>query len=206
MISEILRGMVNAVNDLLLRHVSQFINIVTGFVSAMLCYIAATGREVGKFVQDHLINFPLLGMMLRRIVVFSLGLFLALAVPSLAEGTLEYVRTTRIFAHIGAPILDVLVALSSIALIQLLLPINFDDYIQRAARAGFFLLCVLFGAKTIAIGLSYLPGMPLRYARNLDALYILMVIGIVIASFAGIQRKKSGPDKTEEAVPEPPGN
>jgi hypothetical protein len=121
--------------------------------------------------------------------VFVLVLILALAVPSLANGTLNYVRTTTLFGDVGTPLGDGLIGLLVIGLVQLLLPIDFEDYIQRAARAGFFLVCVVFSAKTIAIGLSYIPQSPLRYARHLDALYILMVTGIIVASFAGIRRK-----------------
>ena len=196
MIPEIIRGIVTAVNDLLLRHVSQFINIVTGFVSAMLCYLAATGREIGQFFQEHVLNFPLFGVMLRRIAMFALVLFVALAIPFLANGTLSYVRTTSLFGDVGIPLIDGFVSLGAIAIVQLLLPITFEDYIQRSALAGFFLACVIFSSKTIAIGLSCIPRSPLLYARHLDALYILMVIGIIMASFAGIRRKQSSPNKS----------
>ena len=83
---EIIRGIVNALNDLLLQPISQFINIITGFISAMLCYMAAIGREIGQFVQRHVLNFTLIRIMLRRIGIFSLVLFLAIAIPSLANG------------------------------------------------------------------------------------------------------------------------
>lgn len=204
MITEIIRGIISAVNDLLLKQVTQFINIVTGFISAMLCYLAATGREIGRFVQEHVLNFPLVRLMLRRIGLFALVLFLALGIPWLAHGTLNYVRTTTLFGDIGIPLIDGLIALSVIALVQLLLPIDIEDYIQRAARAGIFLVCVIFSAKTIAIGLSYIPDSPLRYARHLDALYILMVVGIIVASFAGVRPKQSSPNKAVEGTAEPP--
>jgi len=199
LIREILRGLTNAINDLLLRHLSQFINILTGLISAMLCYIAATGREIREVIEHQVINLPLFWIMLRRIAVFALLLFVALAIPVLADGTLDYVRTSKVFAHAWAPILDILLALCVIILIQLLQPVSVDDYIQRAGRAAFFLLCVIFSAKTIAIALSYIPSSPMLYARNLDAIYIGMLVGIAVASFAGIRRKTASPNKANAA-------
>ena len=198
LVHNIIHGLINAINDLLLRHLSQFINILTGFVSAVLCYIAATGLEIGQFILHHVINFALFGIMLRRIAVFALLLLLALAIPTLADGTLAYVRTSKVFAHIWTPILDILLALFGIILIQLLQPISADYYIQRAGRAAFFLLCVLFSAKTIAFALSYIPHSSMLYARNLDAIYIAMLIGIAVAFFVGIRRKKISPNMANQ--------
>jgi hypothetical protein len=189
LVSAIMQGLINAINDLFLNHLSLFVNNLTGLVSVMLCYLIATGLEIGQFIRWHVINLPLFGVMLRRIAVFAWLLLIALAVPTLADGTLFYVRTSKVFAHVWAPTLDALLALFGIILIQLLQPISAGDYIQRAGRAAFFLLCVLFSAKTIAIALSYIPHFRMLYARNPDAIYIAMLLGIAAASLAGVRKK-----------------
>ncbi len=183
----IVRSLIDSANDLLLRHLAHFVNLLTGLVSVILCYLAATGREIGSTIRYQVINFPIIGIILRRLAVFVALLFMALLIPSLTDKTLNYIRGHSVFDHVFAPIADIVLSLTMISAVQLLKPVDTDQFIDGAGRAVFFILCVLFGAKTIAYGLSYYGPLGFLYARNIDALYLVLLVCIVVASFVGFR-------------------
>ncbi len=200
LLKSILRGLIDTVNELLLNHFSRFFNIVTGLVSVLICYIAATGCEIGYTIRHHVINIPIFGIMLRRMVLFASLLCIAVAIPSLANGTIKYIRAAGAFDYVMVPIADMGTSLCIIVLVQLFYPVDPDIFIKRAGRAVFFILCVLFTAKTVTIMLSYLPKLAMLYARNLGAFYIMMLIGIVVATIAGLRGKGGSPNNEIERV------
>ncbi len=198
LLKSILRGLIEAVNELLLKHLSSFVNILTGLISVLICYIEATGQEVGHTIRHHVINKPVFGIMLRRLVLFASLLCIALAIPSLTSGTIEYIRAVGALDHVMAPIGDIGIAISIIVIVQLFYPVDLEIFIQRAGRAIFFILCVLFTAKTVAIILSYLPKLDMSYARNLGALYIMMIVGVVVAAIVGLKIRGGNPNNEIE--------
>ncbi|MCK5603269.1 hypothetical protein KAR91_15405 [Candidatus Pacearchaeota archaeon] len=198
LLKSIFRGIVDAVNELLLKHLNLFFNIVTGLISVLICYIAATGREISYVIRHHVINVHVFVIVLRRIVLFVSLLCIALAIPSLANGTIKYIRAAGVFDHLIFPIADMSISFFIIFLVQLFYPVNQDIVIQRTGRAVFFLLCVLFTAKTVAIMFSYIPQLDMLYARNFDALYISMLIGILVATIAGLRNRRGSPNNEIE--------